>query len=1412
MITLPIEAFSQGAVMALVPPMEHLHAARQALEEGQGEEEGRRLLNGRGSPPEETISISPSSGAVGRPTTQKRRGASEEGGAAEPMEGGPTEPVVKGTEGGQGVSPRVGIAPQTVEVYPEGTGKARRKLWDWWRRGGGATKIETTVAPTHVKNREYEADEHRLTLQQLAERYQTHIDTEDPTKSQGLTSAEATRRLKENGPNILTPPKELPEILKFLKQYTNGLLMLLIAAVGLALLAWGLDIGNSDNIILAGALAVIVLLTGALNYYHERAAHNVLASIQSMLPAATVVIRDGKAMTVNARDLVNGDIVHLTIGKRVPADIRIIASADYKVEMSSLTGESDAIECGPEMRSQMPLEARNIVFCSSLTMSGDMRGVVIRTGDKTFIGSIAGLVGQTGATRSSLELEISRLIRFVVVLAVTVAVVFFAIGLARGRGFVFAIVNGLLLTLVANVPEGLPTTVVSMLTLGAQMLAARHIFIKKTDTIETLGAATVIASDKTGTLTMNVMTVENIWCNRSYSAAGRVKYTPPSAVDAGIGRTMTTIGKQTSMLDHVAAMTIGRQFSRLRDGTMVIHSTLRRPGGTIAGGPGARGPRVAPSLAAVFAGLQEQQSPQANTSTGAENEGETSPEARLPSPYLRRVPSAPAGVLLDTEMESEVPPDMRGQHRAATPPSDFPVLPVPGEVHMTNKLPATELEGRQVTLIQQTITKTEVQARPMQEEKPIDAAKSHPPSPNIADVLREQGSFRSFYSFQGFTRASWMLSNSFTRLMTIAAICNRANFAAESDEEGEEGQGEGEEQTQASKQQTVKSSGAAYTGPPQSRFKTALVGPPDRVYLPKYQTDSRKVLGDASESALLRYADSVLPIFEFRLAYPLLHEVPFNSINKWALAITRLPEDNTRHLIMMKGAPERIVDRCSHFLWNGKERPIDDDFRIDQTAAYERFGCLGERVLGFAYKVFPGRDPDDYKTKEDTYPTEGLVFCGLISLVDPPKEGVDEAITLCRRAFVKVIMVTGDHPLTAEAIARKVGIVTKKTAREIADEDGVEESNIELEDPRAEAAVVPGYALPAFTQAQWDILLKKEEIVFARTSPQQKLQIVEGLQRLGHVVAVTGDGTNDAPALKKAQIGVSMGGPAASDVAREAADVILLDDNFASIVTAIEMGRLTFDNLKKSTAYTLSHAMPELVPIFLDLAFGIPLALPGLLILTIDLITEQGPAISLAYEPAESNIMDRRPRDLKTEKLIDGRLVRYSYLIIGVLETLTCLMAYFTVLQYYGISGSVVWNSSMTFFQAGAPDLVAGGTVFTAAQQLQILYRAHAAYYFNLIACQCINVFLCKTRYVSIFQHGIMRNHTTAYGVFVALFVAMFFIYVDGIQNLFKTFYLPGYWFLTPFAFALFAVPYTEYSKWKTRQNPDGWWAKHMQW
>eukprot|EP01027_Heterolobosea_sp_BB2_P016022 GEZU01022867.1.p2 GENE.GEZU01022867.1~~GEZU01022867.1.p2 ORF type:complete len:330 (-),score=142.36 GEZU01022867.1:31-1020(-) len=310
----------------------------------------------------------------------------------------------------------------------------------------------------------------------------------------------------------------------------------------------------------------------------------------------------------------------------------------------------------------------------------------------------------------------------------------------------------------------------------------------------------------------------------------------------------------------------------------------------------------------------------------------------------------------------------------------------------------------------------------------------------------------------------------------------------------------------------------------------------------------------------------------------------------------------------------------------------------------------------------------------------GYTFLGLIGLMDPPKNLVPEAIDTCNKAGIQVIMVTGDHPATAKSIAKQIGIIRGKTVEDIAKERGVPVQEVDMAE--ADAVVVHGTRIDELIRDEWDAILAKKEIVFARTSPQQKLIIVEKLQEKGHIVAVTGDGVNDSPALKSADLGISMG-ISGSDVSKEAAALILMDDNFSSIVAGIAEGRLIFENLKKSIAYTLTHILPEILPFILFITIEIPLPMSAFLILCVDLGTELVPAISLVYESPEADIMNRKPRK-KSERLVSLRVMSLSYLQLGVIEALGCLYAYFAVFIYFGIYPLELIGISKDYFHTGA--------------------------------------------------------------------------------------------------------------------------------
>jgi len=418
-------------------------------------------------------------------------------------------------------------------------------------------------------------------------------------------------------------------------------------------------------------------------------------------------------------------------------------------------------------------------------------------------------------------------------------------------------------------------------------------------------------------------------------------------------------------------------------------------------------------------------------------------------------------------------------------------------------------------------------------------------------------------------------------------------------------------------------------------------------------------------------------------------------------------EDNL--CVYMKGAPEKITARCSNILVNGEEQPFDEGAQNETTLANDRFGNMGERVLAFSrlfldpaqfnksyefdtqsWKMWGDKLPIEANVFDGSgkFPMTGLTLVGLVSLNDPPRPKVDISVAKCKSAGIKVIMVTGDQVPTAAAIAHKVNIITNPDL----EFNNIKRNNPHLDESeaweKAQAVVVHGETLGKVHAAeetyddneiekgrQIQEWIRKPEVVFARTTPSQKLLIVDACQRLGHVVAVTGDGVNDSPAIKKADIGIAMG--SGSDVAQNAADMLLLDDNFSSIVNGVEEGRLIFDNLKKSIAYTLSSNIPEISPFLMFMICQIPLPLSTVLILCIDLGTDMIPAISFAYENPELDIMERFPRNSKRDHLVNSKLISFAYLQIGIVQASAGFFTYFYILNDYGLRPATTFQLAL---------------------------------------------------------------------------------------------------------------------------------------
>ncbi|KAI0792718.1 aminophospholipid-transporting P-type ATPase [Abortiporus biennis] len=610
----------------------------------------------------------------------------------------------------------------------------------------------------------------------------------------------------------------------------------------------------------------------------------------------------------------------------------------------------------------------------------------------------------------------------------------------------------------------------------------------------------------------------------------------------------------------------------------------------------------------------------------------------------------------------------------------------------------------------------------------------------------------------------------------------------------------------------------------------------------------RQILGDATETGLTRFAGRYLSDYDdHHRKHPKVFEIPFNSTNKWALVILEKKHDDGNLTAYIKGAPERVLAKCSTYLKDGKAHPITEEFKAAYDDAYNYMASRGHRVIANAQRLLPTPDYDvstTFTKNDGEYPSTEYCFVSLISLEDPPKHGVREAIGTFRLAGIKVMMVTGDHPKTAEAIARKINLILGDTRETLAAKTS--RSVEEIYDDEVQAVVVHGDDIDNLQGWQWDQIFAKEEIVFARTSPQHKLEIVKRAQALGHIVGVTGDGVNDSPALKKADLGIAMN-ISGSDVSKEAANMILLDDNFASTVKGVAEGRQIFVNLKRSIQYTISHSTPEVIPQLLYVVVPIPLPLSAILILVIDLGFELFVALSFAWDKPETkdglmrmsprkpvterSVLSRKRRALRRTKtvvrdpetqeviapsklsvwkskikapftrnfwedaletsedeiLVDGKLLSYAYLEAGVIEMIGALVAYFVVFFKNGFSPSDLRRAQLNghYFVNDAPDFINyKGQSIDAAKQVDALGQAQGIVYLSIFIIQCFNVFAVKAKFSFPFGKSIIGNYYNFAGIFAGACLGMFIVYTPPLHVVFggSKNLSPLYW-LIPIAF-----------------------------
>lgn len=846
--------------------------------------------------------------------------------------------------------------------------------------------------------------EHQIPLPELLQQLDARSD--------GLTQEEAKARLSSHGPNRLQARGAVPPWVKFLRQFGNFFAVLLMVGGSLSLVAEMLDPGQG-NLHIAIALFAVVLLNGTFTFVQEYQSDRILASFSDMLPPRATVIRDGEPKVVDATELVPGDVIALAEGDRISADGRLLSHANLKVDLSSLTGESEPQLRHTECTHERLLESRNMVFSGTLVQSGSGRALVYATGMDTQIGQIVALTERTATSDSPIRRELRHFIRVISTIAMVLGVLFFAVSVIIGKGVIPSLIFAIGI-IVANVPEGLLPTVTLALTMASKRMAKRNALIRNLESVEALGSTTVICTDKTGTLTQNRMRV-------------------------------TTL-------------------------------------------------------------------------------------------------------LIDGEEHA-------AWERAVQEEVDFPLV------------------------------------------------------------------------------------------LALATACNNAFRNAEGYE------------------------------------------------------------GDPTEVALLQYAhehEVDEPGREARVA-----EEPFDSATKRMITLTPHGEG---FRAAMKGAPEVVLAACSHVRIKGELRPLDDARRARVETTYQRLAARGERVLALAYR--------DVETPE--VPTAGYVLVAVAGMLDPPRPEVPDAIERCREAGIRVVMITGDSHLTAESLARQVGLV------------------------RGEGVVVRGPDLENMDDTRLETVLHEPEIVFARATPAQKLRIVTALQNMDEVVTVTGDGVNDAPALKNADMGVAMG-IMGTEVAKEASNMVLMDDNFATIVAAVEEGRTIFANIRKFVAYILTSNVPEITPFLAYVLLDIPLPLTVVLILAIDLGTDVVPALGLGSEAPETDVMAQPPRARK-ERLLTPNLLFMSYGIIGVIQATAGFVAFFTIL----FAGGWSWGEGLA--------------------SNDVLYRtAVSGFFAAIIVNQVADVLICRTRRASLLSVGVFSNRLVWLGIAVELAMLGAILYVPALNDVLGT-------------------------------------------
>jgi P-type Ca2+ transporter type 2C len=841
----------------------------------------------------------------------------------------------------------------------------------------------------------------------------------------GLAETQAKENLLKYGPNELVGKKKSPLIVEFLKQFMSPLIYVLLVAVIISAIM--------QHFIDAAVILTVLFINALIGLIQENRAEKAMEALKEMAAPKAKVRRDNQIKLIPSREVVPGDILLFEAGDKVPADVRLIESANLKANESSLTGESVSVDkhIASITEDASIADRKNILYMSTIITNGRATGVVIKTGMTTEIGKIATGIQAAEEEETPLQKNIAQLSKFLVYIFLIVCALLLVIGLIKGLGwldmFVLAVAAA-----VAAIPEGLPAVVTIVLAIGMSAMAKHNAIIRKLVAVETLGSATVICSDKTGTLTMNQMTVNRVFT--------------------------------------------GNRFIEV-------------------------------------------------TGEGYEPKGE------------------------------------------------FRV-----------------------------------------KETKIDPSKDK----NLDLILK------------------------------IGLLCNDASLI-------------------------------------QIKNQSGIIGDP---------TEGSLVVA-AAKAGILKD--------DLSKSFPRLAEIAFQSEKQYMATLHRSDKKNVAYI---KGSVEKIIAFSKYYLKDNKPVPMEQEFLNEIIAATTAMGKDALRVIALAYVEL---EQNSNELIEDNL-KGNVVFAGLVGMADPPRPEAIKAVKLCKQAGIKVVMITGDHRVTAESIARKLDLPEGRT--------------------------VIGAELQKMNDEELDKEINKIS-VFARIEPLHKLRIVNALKSQGHVVAMTGDGVNDAPALKAADIGIAMG-ITGTDVAKEASNMILTDDNFSSVVSAIDEGRAIFNRLRNVLFYLMNTNIAELLALIASIAFIGKTPLLAVQILWVNLITETAGAIPLGLEKKFGDELKQPPRDPRVGILFPGLVVN------------TMLVA---VLMGIGIVGIFLWANNHYSYLPPA----------------QALATAQTLAFCSLVAFRWFMAFAARSDEYTVIKLGLFSNPWLIIIIGFSVLLQVAVIYVPFLQKAFGT-------------------------------------------